>query len=125
MYIRPLYVFSQYKKYSNSKNNLVVFNCFFKIAAFYKEYFDKMKDYFHPNTVTFIDHYTDGKGVVELPAFHGCGLKNRNGTKKLVDYGNGNQCICGVWSDENSKIKSGKIKSKIRYLPYDKIYDPG
>ena len=98
---------------------------FFKTAAFYKEYFDKMKDYFHPNTVTFIDHYTDGKGVVELPAFHGCGLKNRNGTKKLVDYRNGNQCLCSVWSDENSKIKSGKIKSKIWYLPYDKIYDPG
>ena len=47
LYIRPLYVFNQYKKYSNSKNNLVVFNCFFKMAVFYKEYFYKMKDYFH------------------------------------------------------------------------------
>ena len=77
------------------------------MAVFYREYFDKMKDYFHPNIVTFIDHYTDDKEVVELPAFHGCDLKNRNGTKKLVDYRNGNQCLCGVWSDENSKLKYG------------------
>ena len=64
-----------------------------------------MKDYFHPNIITFIDHYTDDKGLVNLPPFHGCGLKNRNGTKKLVDYRNCNQCLCGVWSDENSKIR--------------------
>ena len=75
------------------------------MAVFNREYFDKMKDYFHPNIVTFIDHYTDDKWVVELPAFHGCGLKNRNGNKKLVDYRNSNQCLCGVWSDENSKIE--------------------
>ena len=55
--------------------------------------------------------------MIKLPAFHGCGLKNRNGTKKLVDYGNGNQCICGVWSDENSKIEYGNF-------PMTR-YDPG
>ena len=70
------------------------------MAVFYKEYFDKMKDYFRPNIATFIDHYTDDNGFVELSPFHGWGLKNRNGTKKLVDYRNGNQCLCGVWSDE-------------------------
>ena len=78
------------------------------MAVFYREYFEKMKDYFHPNIVTFTDHYTDDKGVVELPAFHGCGLKNRNSTKKLKDYRNGNQCQNRIW-----------------YLPYDKILDPG
>ena len=31
------------------------------MTVFYREYFDKMKDYFHPNIVTFIDHYTDDK----------------------------------------------------------------
>ena len=45
-----------------------------------------MKDYFHPDVVTFIEHYTDDKGLVELPPFHGCDLRNRNGTKKLIDY---------------------------------------
>ena len=54
--------------------------------------------------------------MIKLPAFHGCGLKNRNGTKKLVDYRNGNQCICGVWSDENSKIEYGNF-SMTRYDP--------
>ena len=55
--------------------------------------------------------------MIKLPAFHGCGLKNRYGTKKLVDYGNGNQCICGVWSDENRKIEYGNF-------PMTR-YDPG
>ena len=93
------------------------------MACFYKEYFDKMKDYFHPNVVTFIDHYTDDTGFVELPPFHRCGLKNRNGTKKLVDYRNGNQCLCGVWSDENSKVEYGTYpmtrymtQGRFRYL---------
>ena len=45
------------------------------MTVFYKEYFDKMKDYFHPNIATFIDHYTNDNGFVELPPFHGCGLK--------------------------------------------------
>ena len=80
---------------------------FFNMAVFYIEYFDCMKDYFHPNVATFIDHYTDDNGLVSVPAFHGCGLKNRNGTKKLVNDSNGDQCICGVWSDENRKIDYG------------------
>ena len=84
-----------------------MFNCFFKMAVFYIEYFDYMKDYFHPDVATFIDHYTDDNELVQLPAFHGCGLENRNGTKKLVNYSNGDRCICGVWSDGNSKIEYG------------------
>ena len=82
-----------------------------------------MKDYFHPNVVTFIEHYTDDKGLVELPPFHGCDLRNRNGTKKLIDYWHGNQCISGVWSDENSKVEYGTYpmtryitQGRFRYL---------
>ena len=62
-------------------------------------------------------------GVVELPPFHGCGLRNINGTKKLVDYRNANQCLCGVWSDENCKIEYGTYpmtrymtQGRFRYL---------
>ena len=93
------------------------------MAVFYKEWNDKMKDYFHPNIATFIDHYTDDKRLVELPPFHWCSLKNRNGTKKLVDYRNGNQCLCGVWSDQNSKVEYGTYpmtrymtQSRFRYI---------
>ena len=94
-----MYIFNQCKKDLNSKNNLVVINCFLKWLFFTENTLT--------NIVTFIDYYTDDKGVVELPAFHGCGLKNRNDAKKLVDYRNGNQCLCDVWSDENSKIEYG------------------
>ena len=58
------------------------------MASFYIEYFDKMKDFFHPNVSTFIEHYTDDTGFVQLPMFHGCGLKTKRGTKKLIDYRN-------------------------------------
>ena len=69
-----------------------------------------MKDYFHPNVSTFIDNYTSDVGFVQLPIYHGCGLKNKRSNKKLIDYQNGHQCICSVWSDDkNNKTKSGNF----------------
>ena len=97
------------------------------MAYFLKEYFDEMKDYFHLNIATFIENYTDDKGFFELPPFHGCGLKNRNGSLKLVDYRNDDQCLCPVWTDDNCKIKYGlypmtryMTQGRYRYLYKDK-----
>ena len=79
------------------------------MASFYIDYFYKMKDYFHPNVSTFNDHYTSDVGFVQLPIYHGWGPRNKRGTKKLIDYRNGHQCICGVWTDENNKAKYGNF----------------
>ena len=78
-----------------------------------------MKDYFHPNVHDFIDRYTDDESLVSLPPFHGCQLKNRNGSRKLIDYSNGKQCLCPVWSDDKSKLK-GSLFSFIRYMTQGK-----
>ena len=75
------------------------------IMIFSREYYEKMKDYFHPRIHYFIDNYSDEEGnLILLPPYHGCGLKNRNGTKKLIDYRNGKQCLFLLWSDENKNI---------------------
>ena len=51
-----------------------------------------MKDYFHPRLHNFIDNYLCADNdLIMLPPYHGCGLKNRNGTKTLIDYRNGMQ----------------------------------
>lgn len=50
---------------------------------FSREYFERMKDYFHPNVQSSIENYWDaGNELYMLPTFHDCGLKNKNGTKK-------------------------------------------
>ena len=46
-------------------------------------YYEKVKDYLHPNINTFINHYKDGH-LINLPIYHGCDKVNRNGTRKLI-----------------------------------------
>ena len=50
------------------------------MILFFYEYYEAVKGYFHPNMHGFIDKYTDHEGLVSLPPFHGCELKNRNGS---------------------------------------------
>ena len=69
-------------------------------TIFSRDYYEKMKDYFHPNIPSFIDDYSGSDDdLIMLPPYHGCGSGNRNRTKKLIDYKNGNQCLCPVWSN--------------------------
>ena len=55
-------------------------------------YYERVKDYLHPNIHTFINHYKDGH-LINLPIYHGCDKVNRNGTRKLIRYEIGEQCI--------------------------------
>ena len=55
-------------------------------------YYEKVKDYLHSNVHTFINHYRDGN-LIKFPMFHGCDKFNRNGTRKLIKYEIGEQCI--------------------------------
>ena len=89
------------------------------MALFFYEYYEAMKDYFHPNVHSFIHRYTDDEGLVSLLSFHGCELKNRNGSRKLIHYRNGKQCLCPVWSDDNSKLK-GSLFPITRYMTQGK-----
>ena len=59
-------------------------------------YVDLIKDYVHPNVNKSINYYKGGNRI-ELPPFHGCRGRNKNGTKKFIDYANGYQCISPLW----------------------------
>ena len=63
-----------------------------KNGIFTTETFNRYKDLIHPNIVENVDMYRKGK-VITLPPYHGCHYANRNGTRKLIDYGRGEQCV--------------------------------
>ena len=62
------------------------------MAAFTTDMFDRYKDIIHPNIVENVDMYRKGK-IITLTLYHGCHHANRNGTRKLIDYGRGEQCL--------------------------------
>lgn len=86
---------------------------------FSREYFEKMKDYFNPRLHFFIDNYSGADyDLIMLPPYHGCSLKNRNGTKKIIDYRNGKQYFFPLWSDENKKINDSCHRPFTRYISF-------
>ena len=82
-------------------------------------YYEIIKDYLHPNVHTFVDHYRNGD-LIDLPFYHGCDRVNRNGTRKLIEYRNGMQCICPTnkpyWKITKDKYKRGAANAKRRYF---------
>ena len=81
------------------------------MPIFTTETYNSIKDYLHPNLDQIIkdDKLKDDKLIV-LPPFHGCGYKNKNGTRKLIDYGRGHRCITPSWR------RSWKRKVKDKYF---------
>ena len=72
-------------------------------------YFDSVKHYVHPNGNEFVNYYRDGNRI-ELPPFHGCRCRNKNGTKKFIDYTNGYQCVTPSWRRYGKKDIKPKYK---------------
>ena len=58
------------------------------------ETFNNIKDYLHPNLNKIVKEgkLKDDKLII-LPPYHGCNYKNKNGTRKSIDYGRGYRCI--------------------------------
>ena len=44
------------------------------------EYPNKIKVYIHPNLQTIIKDHQNGN-LITLPSYHGCGHRNKNGTR--------------------------------------------
>ena len=92
------------------------------------EYFNKIKDYVHPNLQTIIKDYQNGN-VITLPPFHGCGHRNKNGTRKLIDYAHGYRCITPSWRSYWKKDVEAKYQRKTgdfyvtRYMTRTKFRD--
>ena len=82
-----------------------------------KEFYCDMKDYFYPNIRKFIHNYTCIEdNLFFLPPYHGCGLKNKNGSKKSIDYRNGKQCLSPSW--KQVKYRKYKYHWGIAYTRY-------
>ena len=60
--------------------------------VFSKEGFEHFKSIFHPNLIANKHHYFKN-GLYIFPSYHGCGLRNKNGTNKEIDYKRGYQCL--------------------------------
>ena len=75
------------------------------------ETFNSIKDYLHPNLDKIVkeDKLKNDKKVY-LPPYHGCGYRNKNGTRKSIDYGRGYRCITPSWR------RSWKKDVKEKYL---------
>ena len=82
------------------------------MACFHIKHYLKVKDFIHPNILCNIDHYRKGN-LVKLPEFHGCGLRNKNGFNKRVDYKRGFQCILATskpnWRKTKNKYKIQRV----------------
>ena len=71
------------------------------------DYYNQVKDYLHPNLHEIVKKHT-GNNLISLRPFYGCAYRNRNGTRKLIDYSRGHQCITPSWRNfwkENVKRK--------------------
>ena len=76
------------------------------------EYFNKIKDYIHPNLQTIIKDYQNGN-VITLPPFHGCTHRNKYGTRKLIDYARGYRCVSPSCRNYWKKDVKSKYQRKI------------
>ena len=78
------------------------------MGCFTAGYYNQVKDYLHPHLHDFIHYYRD-RNIFDLPPYHGCNKKNRNGTRKLIEYNQGHQCIVPTnklyWRKTKDKYK--------------------
>ena len=84
-----------------------------------RDYYQKMHDHFHPRFHDFIQTYVGlEEDLIMVPRYHGCGLKNKNRVKKLIDYRNGEQCDSPVWSNGKEFADSRNDGSLTRYMSF-------
>ena len=82
------------------------------MACIHIKHYQKVKDLIHPNITDNIDYYRKGNLYV-LPEYHGCGLRNRNGFSKRIDYSRGHQCVLPT-----SKPYWRRTKEKKKYKEF-------
>ena len=84
-----------------------------------RDYYEKMHDYFHPRFHDFIrTRFGPEDELIFVPTHHGCGLKNKNGSNKLIDYRNGERCYSPAWT--SGKEVSGEFNTfpLTRYMSF-------
>ena len=92
------------------------------MGFFTARYYEQVKDYLYPDLHDFFHYYRQGN-VFDLPLYHGCNKKNRNGTRKLIEYNQGHQCIVPTnklyWRKTKDKYKRNtKRVYQTRYMTW-------
>ena len=64
-------------------------------ACIHEQGLGKVHKHLHPNIVCNIDSYKEGRYYI-FPTYHGCRYRNRNGTRKKIQYNRGEQCLTPV-----------------------------
>ena len=96
------------------------------MGCFTPGYYNQVKDYLHPHLYDFI-HYYGERNIFDLPLYHGCNKKNRNGTRKLIEYNQGHQCIVPTnklyWRKTKDKYKRNtKRVYWTRYMTWSNLF---
>ena len=94
------------------KKKLVKELVFHGSACAHEEYIYKLLKCLHRNLVSNIESYKVGAYYL-FPTYHGCQHRNRNGTRKKIQYNKGEQCINPVhtacWRKTKKKYLSPKV----------------
>ena len=61
-------------------------------ACLHEKELDKVIKFLHPNLVSNIKRYKEGCYYL-FAWYHGCSYRNRNGTRKKIQYNRGEQCV--------------------------------
>ena len=84
------------------------------------ESYNRIKSAIHPNIRKQKENFKQEQYYV-FPNYHGCNKKNRNDTRKKINYRQGNFCILGTdslyWKNTNN-INIKKLPYKIYFTRY-------
>ena len=82
-------------------------------------YYEKMHDCFHPRFHDFIQKRFDPEDeLIFVSSDHVCGLKNKNGSNKLIDYRNGEKCIFPAWTSGKENPVGCNTYPLTRYMSF-------
>ena len=84
-------------------------------ACIHEQDLGKVLKYILPNIVSNIKSYTHGSYYL-FPTYHGCCYRNKNGTRKKMEYNRGEQCT----NPDKKKYLGNPLK--VYPTRYRKIY---
>ena len=92
------------------------------ITCIHVKHYRKFKDLIHPIITTNIDYYKR-RNYYLFSTYHGCGLRNRSGIKKRVDYKRGYQCVLPSSYPYWRRTKEKYTQTKIHNTRYQTHYN--
>ena len=88
--------------------------------TFSVDVYNRIESAIHPNISNKIHKFKQGNYYV-FPTFHGCNFKNRNGSRKRINYKVGNMCVSpteNIYWKDIANINKKKLPYKIYFTRY-------